>query len=38
LNLANCAAIVLYEALRQQGFADEIQNGIPRPAAQPGGV
>ena len=38
LNLANCAAIVLYEALRQQGFAGEIQNGIPRPAAQPGGV
>jgi tRNA (cytidine/uridine-2'-O-)-methyltransferase len=23
LNLANCAAIVLFEALRQQGFADE---------------
>lgn len=28
LNLANCAAIVLFEALRQQGFA-----GLPRPAA-----
>ncbi|MEO8429567.1 MAG: tRNA (cytidine(34)-2'-O)-methyltransferase [Verrucomicrobiota bacterium] len=24
LNLANCAAIVLYEALRQQGFPDEV--------------
>ena len=24
LNLANCAAIVLYEALRQQGFANEV--------------
>lgn len=24
LNLSNCVAIVLYEALRQQGFADEI--------------
>lgn len=23
LNLANCAALVLYEALRQRGFADE---------------
>jgi tRNA (cytidine/uridine-2'-O-)-methyltransferase len=24
LNLANCAALVLYEALRQQGFAGEV--------------
>lgn len=24
LNLANCAALVLYEALRQQGFAEEV--------------
>jgi tRNA (cytidine/uridine-2'-O-)-methyltransferase len=24
LNLSNCVALVLYEALRQQGFADEI--------------
>jgi tRNA(Leu) C34 or U34 (ribose-2'-O)-methylase TrmL len=24
LNLANCAALVLYEALRQQGFAGEL--------------
>ena len=24
LNLANCAAIVLYEAMRQQGFPDEV--------------
>ena len=24
LNLSNCVAIVLYEALRQQGFADEV--------------
>lgn len=24
LNLSNCAALVLYEALRQQGFKDEI--------------
>ncbi|MCS1409373.1 MAG: tRNA (cytidine(34)-2'-O)-methyltransferase [Verrucomicrobia subdivision 3 bacterium] len=26
LNLANCAAIVLYEALRQQGFPGETRN------------
>jgi tRNA (cytidine/uridine-2'-O-)-methyltransferase len=26
LNLANCVAIVLYEALRQQGFAAEVSN------------
>jgi tRNA (cytidine/uridine-2'-O-)-methyltransferase len=25
LNLANCVALVLYEALRQQGFPEEIQ-------------
>ena len=25
LNLSNCAALVLFEALRQQGFAEEIQ-------------
>jgi tRNA (cytidine/uridine-2'-O-)-methyltransferase len=25
LNLANCAALVLYEALRQQGFREEIK-------------
>jgi tRNA(Leu) C34 or U34 (ribose-2'-O)-methylase TrmL len=24
LNLSNCAALVLYEALRQQGFRGEI--------------
>jgi tRNA(Leu) C34 or U34 (ribose-2'-O)-methylase TrmL len=24
LNLSNCAALVLYEALRQQGFAGEL--------------
>jgi len=29
LNLSNCAALVLYEALRQQGFPNE----IPLPAA-----
>lgn len=27
LNLSNCAALVLYEALRQQGFAGEMQAG-----------
>ena len=27
LNLSNCAALVLFEALRQQGFAGEIQTG-----------
>jgi tRNA (cytidine/uridine-2'-O-)-methyltransferase len=25
LNLSNCAALVLFEALRQQGFSKEIQ-------------
>ena len=25
LNLSNCAALVLYEALRQQGFANEVR-------------
>ena len=25
LNLSNCAALVLFEALRQQGFPDEIR-------------
>jgi tRNA(Leu) C34 or U34 (ribose-2'-O)-methylase TrmL len=25
LNLSNCVALVLYEALRQQGFPGEIQ-------------
>ena len=25
LNLSNCAALVLFEALRQQGFAEELQ-------------
>jgi len=25
LNLSNCAALVLYEALRQQGFSGEIE-------------
>jgi tRNA (cytidine/uridine-2'-O-)-methyltransferase len=25
LNLSNCAALVLYEALRQHGFAGEVQ-------------
>jgi tRNA (cytidine/uridine-2'-O-)-methyltransferase len=24
LNLSNCAALVLYEALRQQGFPEEL--------------
>jgi tRNA(Leu) C34 or U34 (ribose-2'-O)-methylase TrmL len=24
LNLANCAALVLFEALRQQGFPNEV--------------
>jgi tRNA (cytidine/uridine-2'-O-)-methyltransferase len=28
LNLSNCAAIVLYEALRQQGFPGEIHNAV----------
>ena len=28
LNLSNCAALVLFEALRQQGFAGEIQAGF----------
>ena len=27
LNLSNCVALVLYEALRQQGFAGEVQKG-----------
>ncbi len=27
LNLSNCVALVLFEALRQQGFQDEIQAG-----------
>ena len=27
LNLSNCAALVLFEALRQQGFAHEIREG-----------
>jgi tRNA (cytidine/uridine-2'-O-)-methyltransferase len=27
LNLANCVAIVLYEALRQQGFSGEVRGG-----------
>lgn len=27
LNLSNCAALVLFEALRQQGFDGEIQTG-----------
>jgi len=27
LNLSNCAALVLYEALRQQGFAGETHSG-----------
>lgn len=36
LNLANCVALVLYEALRQQGFPGEIvTEGAPRPAASP---
>jgi tRNA (cytidine/uridine-2'-O-)-methyltransferase len=26
LNLSNCVALVLYEALRQQGFAGEIEH------------
>jgi tRNA(Leu) C34 or U34 (ribose-2'-O)-methylase TrmL len=25
LNLSNCVALVLYEALRQQGFAGEVR-------------
>ena len=28
LNLANCAALVLFEALRQQGFVGEIEAGV----------
>ena len=28
LNLSNCVALVLYEALRQQGFAGEIPPGL----------
>jgi tRNA (cytidine/uridine-2'-O-)-methyltransferase len=28
LNLSNCAALVLFEALRQQGFAGEIEAGF----------
>jgi tRNA (cytidine/uridine-2'-O-)-methyltransferase len=27
LNLANCVAVVLYEALRQQGFSNELVSG-----------
>jgi tRNA (cytidine/uridine-2'-O-)-methyltransferase len=27
LNLSNCVALVLYEALRQQGFAGEVRRG-----------
>ena len=27
LNLSNCVALVLYEALRQQGFAGEVREG-----------
>jgi tRNA (cytidine/uridine-2'-O-)-methyltransferase len=29
LNLSNCVALVLFEALRQQGFSGEIQNTNP---------
>jgi tRNA (cytidine/uridine-2'-O-)-methyltransferase len=29
LNLANCVAVVLYEALRQQGFAGVGRSGLP---------
>ena len=28
LNLSNCVALVLFEALRQQGFAGEIDSGL----------
>ena len=31
LNLANCVAVVLFEALRQQGFAGEIARGRNAP-------
>ena len=30
LNLSNCVALVLFEALRQQGFAGEIQSDMMR--------
>jgi len=29
LNLSNCVAVVLYEALRQQGFPGEFEPGRP---------
>lgn len=36
LNLSNCAAIVLFEALRQQGFGGEICQAVPRKNKGPG--
>ncbi len=30
LNLSNCVALVLFEALRQQGFGGELRAGMPR--------
>jgi tRNA (cytidine/uridine-2'-O-)-methyltransferase len=35
LNLANCVAVVLYEALRQQGFQGEINNPLHRTSSIP---
>jgi tRNA (cytidine/uridine-2'-O-)-methyltransferase len=34
LNLSNCAALVLFEALRQQGFREEVQ-GCPTSSTPP---
>jgi tRNA (cytidine/uridine-2'-O-)-methyltransferase len=31
LNLSNCVAVVLFEALRQQGFAGEVTSALQRP-------
>jgi tRNA (cytidine/uridine-2'-O-)-methyltransferase len=35
LNLSNCVALVLFEALRQQGFAGEVPMGTPRQPEKP---